>query len=470
MLPQLNEILIKGMVSFPYFHKNIFPLSFEGRYTEAPHTLNWATLLQSMKNVCIIAPRYHMKSTTIYSYLMWRILSNADRDYEILYLSYKKELAQYHIRHLKNFIERNPFFTDIIDLTPAESIVKYSLDNAHKFIIEPEGMLSFKRGRHPDEVIVDDPFQDPTTMLDLSVIQKINQRYWEDISNLPKVNGSGIKNIGTLQTTEDYLALLKNKKDYAWIMNPAIISELKKEVLWKEMWSFERLIQKKEEIGDKAFSKEFMLQPVYTAEAFFSAIQINSIINTNLGALTNLNTENDVIAGLDVGKKSNPSHFTVFEIINGVFVQRFQTFLDTTDYTEQIKKLLAWQERYGFNKCYFDNTRSELENYLEDRTLNNSIYIPCIFTLKNKNKLAVEFEKIVNQNKIQLLDDDRQKRQILNVTNDLESVDTVEGHGDSFWSIALALAGQLVEKGKVPVFQTPIDLREIDKENRLGLR
>lgn len=46
-----------------------------------------------------------------------------------------------------------------------------------------------------------------------------------------------------------------------------------------------------------------------------------------------------------------------------------------------------------------------------------------------------------------MLNDDRQKEQILAVDNNLNAMESPDGHGDSFWSNALALGR---EKRKEP--------------------
>lgn len=434
------------------FNENIFPLSFDRDYKPAPHISNWCSILQDSPRVCILAPRKHAKSFSIYCDLMWDIFRFPHRNLEILYLSFTKPLAAYHLRRLKELIEMNPFFKDIKNLTPAEGIIKYTWDGIHTIRIEPDGILSFKRGRHPDKVVLDDILSDPTTMLDLSVIMKINQRVFEDVFSLPKEGGE-IKIVGTLQTSEDFMLKLKDLDHWknSWGFYPAIISDNRKEVLWPELFPYERLMEIKSEIGEKAFLKEYMLQPVYTAEAYFNEIQINGIINTKLSPMKILKTNNDVVAAWDIGKKSHPSHITIFEIMNGIYVQKWQIFLDRMDYTKQVELMNDYQERYGFDKCYFDNTRGEMEGFWERSELERGIFVPCTFTRKMKHKLAANFEKFIVNKKVQLLDDRRQKRQILNCTNDLESIQTVEGHGDSFWSIAMALGGRIIDE--VPEIQ-----------------
>ena len=61
------------------------------------------------------------------------------------------------------------------------------------------------------------------------------------------------------------------------------------------------------------------------------------------------------------------------------------------------------------------------------------------FTSKNKFAMATAFDRLLTQGNIQLLNDPRQKRQLLNVDNDLQALETEEGHGDCFFSICLAI-------------------------------
>ena len=53
--------------------------------------------------------------------------------------------------------------------------------------------------------------------------------------------------------------------------------------------------------------------------------------------------------------------------------------------------------------------------------------------------MAAIFEKFVHSGNLKLLKDERQKQQILSVSNELKAPDTPMGHGDAFFSIAMAL-------------------------------
>ena len=103
--------------------------------------------------------------------------------------------------------------------------------------------------------------------------------------------------------------------------------------------------------------------------------------------------------------------------------------------------------------------------------MDKSKFFPVNFTIKEKHSLAAEFEKrvrnkiITDQNQeveyplIEIMNHPRMINQILSVTNNLESVETHEGHGDSFWSISLAL--RKTASGKMTFLEDP--------DNILGL-
>ena len=61
------------------------------------------------------------------------------------------------------------------------------------------------------------------------------------------------------------------------------------------------------------------------------------------------------------------------------------------------------------------------------------------FSTKSKNTMAQIFEQYVHSGNLELLADSRQTQQILSVNNELKAPQTPMGHGDAFFSIAMAL-------------------------------
>ena len=61
------------------------------------------------------------------------------------------------------------------------------------------------------------------------------------------------------------------------------------------------------------------------------------------------------------------------------------------------------------------------------------------FTTKSKNTMAQIFEQYVHSDNLYLIKDERQRQQIISVNNELKAPETPMGHGDAFFSIAMAL-------------------------------
>ena len=53
--------------------------------------------------------------------------------------------------------------------------------------------------------------------------------------------------------------------------------------------------------------------------------------------------------------------------------------------------------------------------------------------------MAQVFEEFIHSGRLHLISDERQRQQILSVSNELKAPETPLGHGDAFFSIALAL-------------------------------
>jgi len=430
--------IARSVLDPEFFNTHIFPLSWREPIVPSPHTNKWIKDLAQNSHVAILSARKHLKSVTVYAYLMWKILNSVNQDYECFYFSYNKELASHHTANIKKLISYNPYFKQCIDLTPAESILKYTWDNDNMITIRPQGITSFKRGLHPNEVICDDILADPSSELNLTVIDRINNIFFKEIMSLPKEPGS-VKVVGTAQTQTDLFFQLKNKPKFKWGMYKAILHMSQKQVLWPQLFSYKRLMEiKNEELGEKAFNQEYMCSPVHSEKAYFKKDQIEMVINPGLGNLETLRTDNAVYLGWDIGKKRHPSHIAVFERVGDKLVQRLSIWLDGWDYSRQLVLVKDVCEEFSVDEGYWDATRGEYDTAFEQGEMPD-VLKPMIFKKKTKFDMATTFEKLVNKKKIELIDDNRQTDQILCVNNDLDAVESPQGHGDSFWSIGMAL-------------------------------
>jgi hypothetical protein len=444
--------------NFRIFTNEIFSRSFKkfigGKFVD--DLTDW---MQQAEWSMRVSARDHFKSTSLYDDFMWRLFKEPFTSREYHYFSYEENMAAYHLSKIKNLIANNEFLRDCIDYKPtAEGVIKYSWDGEHFITMEPHGLLSFKRGIHCDGVYVDDPFQDPENKLILTKVYKINNIIKTQILDMPRIF---CKIVGTAQTNDDFFFDKEMQKKFAFLIQSAEVDPLNKIALWPEHMDWEELKEREAIRGKKIYAQEYKVSPVYAENSFFTEQEINKVVNLELlnlpiSAIIEDREKFDTFAGWDLGKKRHPAHFTVFQVRTKdgrkKAIQIHQVFFDGWDYSgnddssfnpdkpTQLGYITQAIKNFRIDKIYADNTRGELTTLEEKKELPSQIEL-INFTSKLKFSISTEFEKGVNQEYIELQPDPRMIRQLMVVTNDLQAVETPEGHGDSFWSIALCFLG-----------------------------
>jgi hypothetical protein len=441
--PKQNEKYIRtitrGILDFDFFVHNIFNASFKN-FISGQHVHNTCELLQFHKKTMRVSARDHFKSTSFYANIMWKILGTRDWNREMHYFSYNKPMAGYHINKVKNLIALNPYFSTLIDMkSTAENIIKYSWNGKNIITIEPQGLLSFKRGIHAPDIYVDDPFQEPENKLNPTVVTKVNRKMKSEIVDMVMQSGE-LHVVGTPQTSFDFFFDKDFTKRFEIRVLPAIENEISQEVLWPEWMGYNELIQRRNERGEKIFNQEYMCSPAYVEDSFFKKPQLEELINPTLLNIRKMNSDNDRWLGWDIGGKVHPSHISIFEQDKktGKFIQRLSLWLEQMQLTKQLNIINQLMEDMEICKGMFDNTREELKTSIEQGKVNHNL-IPFVFNQKSKNTIATDLDKEVNHKNIEFINDQRMINQMLVVDNNLQALQTPEGHGDSFWSIALAI-------------------------------
>jgi hypothetical protein len=120
--------------------------------------------------------------------------------------------------------------------------------------------------------------------------------------------------------------------------------------------------------------------------------------------------------------------------------------MDGWNYVDQLEYVRQAIKYFKIARMDFDNTRAEFEGFYEAGELPEEMQ-GLVFNAKNKFTMAAEFDKLVAQKRIFLLEDDRQRRQILSVDNDLNAIATKDGHGDAFFSVCLAIRAAVYGQG-----------------------
>ncbi len=402
-----------------------------------------------------VSARDHFKSTGIYAHFLWTLYTNRTNNLECQYFSYKTDLAAYHISKIKKLIQSSPAFAACEDAKlSAQGVIAYKWQNSDAVVtLEPNGLLSFKRGQHPNgPMYIDDPLKDPSNKLEPTVIKKINETIRAEI--LPMPHGD-LHIVGTPQTNMDFffdetLSLKpgenwsKNNKKFRVKIQPAILSRAEKRVLFPEWASWEYLVAQEKVLGPKLFAQEYLCSPAYSQDSYLERENVRVLVQPGWQGIEMLDYKAkykgkyDVYAGFDIGKKAHPSHLVVYDIVDGKKRLLLNKWMDKWDYTKQVEYLKTAIECYGIDTIWYDATRGELGGFDEMDILPTELE-PVNFNNKTKQAMATVLGREVREKRLVLIDDARFIDQLFAVNNDLVAVQTSQGHGDAFWSLALSM-------------------------------
>jgi len=446
---KLAEGLTTGNVSYKVgsfyeFLRDIWSQSFDNpEYFGAWHVGVLADdieeCLETGKNYVAILPRFHFKSTILgHAFSVWRLLK-AKRDCSVLYLSYSDGMARYHLSEINKTVSRNPVLMDLMDnrSPKADYSFRYYI-NKKPMEIMHGGLFSFKRGMHVNgALIADDVLRDPENPLNTGQITKVEDHFMTESLFIP-LKGVPVIVLGTPMMPGDLLTNLQKDDRFKSRVLPALDPTPTRRVLMPELYNEEWLLQQ-QEARPKSFASEFLLQPHFATEAYFNEEDVVKCESEDLRSASahqtfKMEAGDQLFAGFDVGKKRHPSHLVIFRRRGDKIEQVHQSWLDGWNYSDQIQYLNEVAENYSLEKGYIDNTRGELE----DRGL-DTVWHSMTFSQKSKRTMAQIFEEYVHSGNLKLIKDERQKGQILSVSNDLKAPETPMGHGDAFFSIAMAL-------------------------------
>lgn len=290
--------------------------------------------------------------------------------------------------------------------------------------------------------------------LRITAIEKMGMRPTLNLTTeLKNFVANGFLTHNTPQTDEDFYFDKNVTTRFQVKILPAINED--GSALWPEWMDVSELEMKRIERTDRIFKREYLCSPVYSTESFFSRDYLEKkcvdydIVSYK--ARLKYAKQGEIIAGFDIGKKAHPSHLSVLEHRpDNTFVMIHQKWMDGWSYSNgkdfyetsptQLEYLKMVITNFGIDRLYYDNTRGEFESFDEQGLLPRQM-IPIVFNQKIKSVMATAFDKVVERGQIRLINEDRLLTQICAVTNSLQAIQSIKGHGDAFFSISLALLG-----------------------------
>lgn len=212
---------------------------------------------------CVLAPRSHLKTSTVLSYLIKKVYT---RQYplEINYYHLTGNAAGEKFAKLLRTIENNPLLAAAFRPEKAKQWTKNAIELEDGTLIKPLSFQQGVRGKHPHIIVLDD-------VIDASVVysevknKKAIEKFYADIyPMITKVDeGKKIIVIGTAQRKDDLYHMLPS--DFAFKTFQAVLSDEKKEILSPELFTYEELMKLKADIsfrfGERFWLKEYMNMP-----------------------------------------------------------------------------------------------------------------------------------------------------------------------------------------------------------------
>lgn len=433
----IKRIIELGKNDLVYFTNEIFSQAFKP-FEIGEHVDNSVKFLSENLKTARISAKDHFKSTSIYAHFLHKVMYDQSRNY--FYFSYMDQMSAYHISKIKELVKANPYFNELIDYkTTAEGVIKYGWPGKEPITLKGKGMLSFKKGIHCDGVYVDDPFQEEQKKLTGEQIKKINHVFKTEIMDMP-LQGGFLHVVGTAQTYHDFFFDKKTMSRFKVRIMPAIKDYAKKEVLWPEHMDWEELQRRLEERGPKVFNQEYLCIPSWAEDAFFKDKEkFMQRVNPKLEPIRQMNENCYVVGGWDPGKRVHPAHVVVFaQYRSGFWTNIYEKWFDRVPYSEQLEHVEDLIERLKIDEMGYDATRGEFETEQEKGELAPEL-VPIVFKTKTKNDMATNFDTMISNGEVELLNHKRFLEQILCVDNDLKAPESPQGHGDSFMSTMMAL-------------------------------
>lgn len=380
------------------------------------------------------------------------------------YLSFNADLANDHVKNLKSAIARNWLFTYwLYDRAPrSETKIDYvNRFTGAEFAVDPLGILGGIRGKHTDGItIIDDPFKDEANKIDAKNVNKINGIIRDSVMSVPNpVPTAQIHIAGTAQTRDDIFfdesLYLENGGRYHFRQTPACSeADLTKDIAWPERWTPEELKFRYNDLGQARFKQEYLCVPAYETDPLLDRDMVEACINPALEAYLDAiapGIEDIVLAAWDPARKRHSAHCSIFRVSRDRIRQLRSQFWDQVSYPKQLAWIRWAIKHYSISELFADNTNGVLTGYDDEGLIPREVNLVTL-SGKLRSNIAHNLDRLITQSasgvgrKLELLPDNRQLIHLMAVDRlKLEATETKDGegiigHGDAFWSAAMALS------------------------------
>lgn len=231
------------------------------------HWLEWEKELDANDRLLQLASRDHAK-TTFFSNLNPILQMAKQPGYGVGLISYSEGQVKKIIGDAEDLVDGSQFLQPLKS-PHKEDWTKTFMRFSNRSYMEGFGFGTSRRGKHFDEIIVDDPVKDFAGM------DPDEQETYFKRAIIPMLKPTGkLRILGTPVYDGDLIDRLLLAGIYPTFQSPAIHPQTGK-ALWPERWPLEALERRRKEVGDFAFAREYLLQKVDPATQFFKRAELH---------------------------------------------------------------------------------------------------------------------------------------------------------------------------------------------------
>jgi hypothetical protein len=236
----------------------------EGELVPAPHLKSWAELIERHRFVCIVAFRGSLKSTLAKAVVAHALRSHQRGAYDTVYYSATVDLARWHLRRLKLYLESLAPSWGWRDATAGEAVLRYERAGAI-FSCEPAGLDQASRGRRGNLLVLDD-VSDPKKLASMADIQRALEALQRRILPLLKDKSARVLLVGTPLIEGDVIAWAEKNPEFVTVRLPALLSD--GSPAWPGKYPRDELERIKRLVGERSFNAEYLLHAVAPMDTF----------------------------------------------------------------------------------------------------------------------------------------------------------------------------------------------------------
>jgi len=340
---QMEEFWGKCYLDYIYFAEHV--LGFE----IADYHREWYDLAEKYPRLCIIAYRGSGKTHFFSGYYLWKSIFIAPR--ETLIISRLESQAKGILKIIKIMLVGNEILKQFIpeNRDATWRATELELVNGSNFYCKPYG--EGVRMWHPDDILCDEigEYEDKSI-------------FWTAVLGTVQLKRGRVIGMGTPKSASDLLTELKDNEEYFCEEYPA---EKNGKALWPAKYSMlnhdtdlrKSLIRIKKEVGELAYTQEYMLIPISSANSLFPYEILKDNLSEKEKFLPHGRKDERYYMGYDIARTPKGDYVVMIVIgvrESGKRLVKAIRFRDT--FEEQLKKFRRLYKDFRPVKTVIDAT------------------------------------------------------------------------------------------------------------------